>query len=419
MNKLETIVLENGLTVYLYQDSRRHSTFFQFITRFGGVHKDFHFKGKDYHMQDGVAHILEHYLAEYSDSGNFLEELGKKQMNTNASTHYQMTRFYFDAVENVTFGIKTLLNGLYHVSFQEESLEKIKKPIYQEIRAKSDSRFYHSNILSLQNLFHNISFRSIGGSLDDVKQTTVDDLKLCYEAFYQPKNQFIVIAGNFDKKEVMQVIQDFYKDIFTSYHEVKLLDYHEPVNVCKVEDTLEFRTPLDYVEFSFKIDIHSLSSEERLNLNFYLGCFYNQFFGPTSALYKELTDKKVISSGIGVSDTTIDNYLIINIGAYTYSKEIFQKKVLNTIRSLPCFSEELFSLDQKSAIVRLILRDENIINMILPFVENIITYDYPYLDSVQDIKKLNYHDFKNTIQNIDFSNYVIIYIHESKKEFLS
>lgn len=67
-------------------------------------------------------------------------------------------------------------------------LIKIKKLIYQKIRGRLDNKFYHSNIMTLSNLFNNINFRSIGGSIKEVKNTTIDDLKIYYEAFYQPKN---------------------------------------------------------------------------------------------------------------------------------------------------------------------------------------------------------------------------------------
>ena len=39
-------------------------------------------------------------------------------MNTNASTHLNMTDFYFETVEDVTFGIRTLLNGIYNINFK-------------------------------------------------------------------------------------------------------------------------------------------------------------------------------------------------------------------------------------------------------------------------------------------------------------
>lgn len=112
MSNIETIKLDNGLTIYLYSDKRRHSTLFQHITLFGGKTKDFIFEGKEYHIQDGVAHILEHYVVEENARGNFLKLLGEKQMATNASTYYGMTRYYFEAVENVEYGIETMIRGI-------------------------------------------------------------------------------------------------------------------------------------------------------------------------------------------------------------------------------------------------------------------------------------------------------------------
>ena len=52
--------------------------------------------------------------------------------------------------------------------------------------------------------------------------------------------------------------------------------------------------------------------------------------------------------------------------------------------------------------------------MIIPFVDNLIIYDYPYLDTVEDIENLSYDDFVNTIKNIDFSNYSCLTIKNEK-----
>lgn len=415
MNKLETIKLDNGLTIYLYNDQRRHSTFFQFITFFGGVTKDFKFRGSEYHFQDGIAHILEHYVVECNDQGNFLKELGKRQMNTNASTHCNMTRFYFDAVEDVNFGIQTMLNGINNVTFSEEKLEKLKNPIYQEIRGRMDNKFYHSNNMAINNLFNKIKFRNIGGTIDEVREVTCQDIKVCYEAFYQPKNQAIVVAGNFNKEEVLKEIKNFYKNLERNYDDVELLEVAEEVEVRKKEDTLVFPTPTEYLEISFKIDISKYSPTEQLNLDFYLGCFYSHYFGVTSKVYKELVDKKVITSGINCGDVRIANFLIINIGAYTYDVEYFKKKIFESVTDPKDFDFEKFELDKKSAIINLILRDDNIINMIMPFVDNLVNFKYPYLDTVEDIEGLNFDDYVKMIKNIDFSNYTITTISENKK----
>jgi predicted Zn-dependent peptidase len=415
MNNIETLRLDNGLTIYLYNDMRRHSTFFQFITLFGGLTKDFYFDGEKHHIQDGVSHILEHYIVECNGQGNFLKELGEVQMNTNASTHYNMTRFYFDAVEDVLFGIKTLLNGIYNVSFDKDKLDKLKEPICQEIRGKSDNKFYHSNIRSINNIFNNLSFRSIGGTLEEVEKTTIDDLKLCYEAFYVPSNQFIVIGGNFNRDEVINCIKKFYKDLEITKHDVKLIENKEEKTVKIKEDVLYFPTPEKYYEISFKVDVSDLSINERLDLDFYLMCFYNNYFGITSPLYKELVNKKIITSNINCCDTTFYNYIVISIGTYTSNSDYFKNRVFEVIKNLDCFNEEKFLLDKKSAIIKMILRDENIMSMIMPFVDNIVNFNYPYLDNINDIERLNYNDYVKMISNIDFSNYSILSIENEKK----
>ena len=40
-NNLEKLTLENGMKIYLYKDSTKHSTFVNFITKYGGFYNDF------------------------------------------------------------------------------------------------------------------------------------------------------------------------------------------------------------------------------------------------------------------------------------------------------------------------------------------------------------------------------------------
>ena len=46
------------------------------------------------------------------------------------------------------------------------------------------------------------------------------------------------------------------------------------------------------------------------------------------------------------------------------------------------FDEEKFELDKKNSIINMILRDENIFKTIMPFIENIVEFNYPYVDTV-------------------------------------
>ena len=134
MSKIEKVTLDNGLDIYFYLDKKRHSVFFQHITKFGGVTKDFISNGKTYHIQDGIAHILEHYIVEENKYGNFLKLLGEAQMSTNASTHLDMTRFYFSAVENVEF--KPELMDKYGIPITLVAGGRDKKSPPEELRKK-------------------------------------------------------------------------------------------------------------------------------------------------------------------------------------------------------------------------------------------------------------------------------------------
>ena len=151
---------------------------------------------------------------------------------------------------------------------------------------------------------------------------------------------------------------------------------------------------------------------ERLDLDFYLGCFYNQFFGITSLLHKEFIDKKIITSGIGCSDIKVENFLIVSIGSYTYDALYFKNRILEVLKELKYFNEEKFELEKKSAIVRIILRDENVMKMVMPFIDNIVNFNYPYLDKVSEVERLKYSDFVANIKKLDFSNYTITTIKE-------
>lgn len=410
MNNIETIKLDNGLTIYFYSDKRRHSTFFQHITLFGGKTKDFIVDGKEYHMQDGIAHILEHYIVEENASGNFLKLLGEAQMVTNASTYYNMTRYYFDAVENIEYGIKTMLQGIYSPIFKEDRLEKIKKPILQEIRGRMNNKFYHSNIETLNNVYSKINVRSIGGSLEDVSNTTLDDIITCFETFYQPSNQFIVVGGNFDKDEVLKIIEDTYKELNINCKDFKILKPDETDDIVKEIGIVEFPTGEEYTEVSYKINLNKFSPEERLKLDFYLHYFFDMYFGISSPLYNELVKDKIITTSLSCNSFTLDDYVLVSIGSYSNNSLELESRIKDTIFKLNSFNEEIFEIDKKDSILKIVLRSENLIDTIMPFVDNIVEFNYPYPDTVNDIEKFTYSDFIKVIKSLDFSHCTVTVI---------
>lgn len=415
MNNIETIKLDNGLTIYLYSDKRRHSTLFQHVTLFGGQTKDFIVDGKEYHMQDGVAHILEHYVVEENSKGNFLKLLGEKQMGTNAATYYNMTRYYFETIEDIEYGIETMIRGIYSPIFDEERLEKIKRPILQETKGRMDNKFYHSNQMTLNNCFESIKVRSILGTLDEINNTTLDDVMTCYKAFYQPSNQFIVVAGSFDRDSVLNLIKKLYDELDIKSCDMKLIKHDEPNNVLKEKGILEFPTGEDYTEVTYKVNLSKFKVKEKLKLDFYLHYFFDMYFGITSPLYKELVKDKIITTCLSCSTFMMEDYILISVGSYSSNSEELEKRIKETIKNMDSFNEEIFELDKRDSILKIVLRSESLLDTIMPFVSNIVEFNYPYPDTVKDLEEFNFKDFVETIKSLDFSNKTVTVIQNKKK----
>lgn len=416
MNNIETIILDNGLRIFLYKDERRHSTFFTYITLCGGRRKDFILDGKKYHLNDGLAHILEHYIVECNDKGNFLKDLGKMQMNTNAQTGEVSTEYYFQTVENVDVGIRTILDAVNNVSFSNEKLNKLKKPILQEVRGRMDNRFYHLGRMIMKDVFGENDFLDVGGNIYDIENTTKDEIEALYKAFYRTDNQIIVVAGNFDKENVINIIKEYFNHLDKKKHEVKIIKNKYIDAVSKRKDILEFPTPREYKEIAFKVNCSKFSNKEKLDLDFFISCFFNNFFGVTSPFYKEMIDKNIITDRMNCGMKRVDDYLLLTIGNYTADGDVLSHEILNRIKEMNSFSLNNFNLDKKACIMELILRDENIFKMISPFITNVIDFDYPYLDKTDDIYNLTFDYYVSTIKNLDFNNYTEISIKDTKKE---
>ena len=413
MNKIEKTTLTNGLTIYFYEDKRKHTTIFQVITFFGGMSKDYKIDNVDYHFSDGIAHILEHYLVECNKYGNYIEILGQHDMNSNACTQGKITRFFFDTVDNIEFGIKTLLNCIYSPVFTEENLNKLKEPIYQEIRGKENNKFYHEDIKVLNNCFHSLSFKTTGGTIEEVKNISLEEIKLCYEAFYQPSNQIIIVAGNFNKEQVLKTIKEETKTIKIPKHKVEKINIKEKKEVVKQEDELLFPTPKTYTEVTYKISLDHLSNLEQLKLDFYIYYFMEMTTSVSSPLYKKVIKDKIITGSINKSKKQLENYLLLSIGSYTDKKEELVNSIIEEFKN-PTLDKELFEIDKKNTILEIILREENLSSMISPLIGNIVDFNYPYPDTIEDIEKFSFEEFKKLIQSLDFTNYTVTTIKNPK-----
>ncbi len=409
-NNLEKLTLENGMKIYLYKDSTKHSTFVNFITKYGGFYNDFKIDDKEYNIPNGMAHFIEHLLIETSKYGNLIHVLGEKQMSTNGVTYTDMTQFYFNAVENVEIGIETLIRAINEADFNQEDIEKTKGAIYQEVRMQRDNKFRVLNDVKMKNIFKKIPYINNLGDLNNVMNFSYEQVKLCYDAFYNPNNQIVVVAGNFDVEKVKKIIIAICSKYENNFNSVKLIDYNEPKEVDKKSDIVKMPTGKQFVDITYKIDISNLTYKDILKLDFYLGIFNRMNFGTTSSVYQKLFEEKVIVDSINSTYWVLDNYYLLSVGAYTDEDDKFLKEIKKVFSGNFIFDKELFDLYCKQCKMNISIRPDSLSSMILPFIDNIVSFEYEYFDTVNDINDFSLKELEDYMNSFDFSNYTVIKI---------
>ena len=153
---LYTRVLENGLTVAVVPRKGFTKKLAYFVTDYGSIHTDFVLEGKVHKAPAGVAHYLEHKMFDLPGKRDVSAEFAEMGAMTNAFTSYDMTAYYFSTTENFDGCLRLLLEFVSTPHFTEESVEKERGIIDQEIGMNldsPDSRIFDS---LMESLFHRI-----------------------------------------------------------------------------------------------------------------------------------------------------------------------------------------------------------------------------------------------------------------------
>ena len=151
--------LSNGLTVEVVPRPGFSRKLAYFVTDYGSIHRFFELDGKSYEVPAGIAHYLEHKMFDLPgrDVSAELAELGA---NVNAFTSYDMTAYYFSCTDNFEAALKLLLEFVATPYFTEESVEKERGIIDQEIGMNVDA----PDSVVFENLMEGLYHHRIRGS---------------------------------------------------------------------------------------------------------------------------------------------------------------------------------------------------------------------------------------------------------------
>ena len=196
--------LENGLLVRVVEKPGFAKRYAFAATDYGSIDAEFILNGKHYTTPQGVAHYLEHKMFDLPE-GNAMQEFAKYAGANNAFTSYTMTAYYVECTEHFEENFEILLRMVGTGYFTEESVEKERGIIAQDIRMYDDS----ADSAVMENLFrlmyqNHPARNPIAGSVESIQDITAETLKLCHSAFYDPSNMIVCVIGDVDATSVIE-----------------------------------------------------------------------------------------------------------------------------------------------------------------------------------------------------------------------
>ncbi|MFR3997323.1 MAG: EF-P 5-aminopentanol modification-associated protein YfmH, partial [Oscillospiraceae bacterium] len=200
--------LSNGLKIFIVPKPQHRKKYAFFATRYGGMDMQFIRNGKKCDTPAGIAHYLEHKMFDTED-GNALQQLSQNGAEPNAFTSNAMTGYYFDCTEHFEENLRILLSFVSVPYFTEESVEKERGIIAQEIRMVEDSPDWQVYERLLACLYRSSPARvPIAGTVESIAGITAETLYDCHRAFYCPSNMALCIVGNVDPQAVIALAEE-------------------------------------------------------------------------------------------------------------------------------------------------------------------------------------------------------------------
>ncbi len=211
----EKFTLDNGLDVIFHIDRSDPVVAVALTSHVGSA--------REKEGRTGFAHLFEHLL--FLESEN-LGKGGLDKMSAriggsgaNGSTSRDRTNYYQtvpkDALEKMIWAEADKL-GWFINTVTEPVLAKEKQVVKNEKRQSVDNRPYgHTFYVIGKNLYpegHPYNWQVIG-SLEDLQNATLDDVKEFFNKWYVPNNVTLTVAGDFDVDQAKEWVKKYFDEI--------------------------------------------------------------------------------------------------------------------------------------------------------------------------------------------------------------
>lgn len=325
----------SGLNCIVIPKKGYYKKYATFSTQYGSVDNEFVIPGEvePTKVPDGIAHFLEHKLFEQKD-GSVMDKFASLGSKPNAFTSFNQTVYLFSCTDLFNENFKLLLNFVQNPYITDESVEREKKIIGQEINMYRDDPGWRVNFNLLKAMYKHHPVRyDIAGTIDSISEITKETLYKCYNTFYHPSNMIITVVGDVDHIKVFEQVENC---IQTSEKapEIKRIFPKESTDINKsyIEQNMPVSTPLFYI--GFKDSNFDLESAEILRYEIAVKLLLSMIMGKSSKLYEELYDKGLINSSFEMDFSLEKSYAYSMLGGESVNPEQVQESIVKEIKLL-------------------------------------------------------------------------------------
>ena len=298
-------ILPNGLTLAVIPRRGFERSVAYFVTDFGSIHTDFRLDGQVHSTPAGVAHYLEHKLFEMPGGRDVSAEFAALGASVNAFTSYDMTAYYFSCTEHFEENLRLLLEFVSTPYFTEESVEKERGIIDQEIGMNLDAPDSVIFDRLMEALYREHPIRvPILGTSETIREITPEILELCHRAFYNPGNMLLCVIGDVDPESVRRAALEQLGENPSSVGE-KLCAWEEPMTAFRAETECQMEVAMTTFDLAFKSEPIG-QGDGAIRREMVADLAAEALFGESSELYLQLYEQGIIDSSFGGGFETVD-----------------------------------------------------------------------------------------------------------------
>lgn len=364
--KIYEDTLPNGLRIKVVPKRGFARSYAFFATDYGSMDTRFRLDGKDYVSPDGVAHYLEHKMFDMPD-GNALQKMSQTGARPNAFTSYNITAYHFSCTSMFEENFRTLLQFVSQGYFTQESVEKERGIIAQEIKMYADNPASRVDENLFCAMYRNHPIRvPVAGTVESIQDITAQTLIDCHRAFYDPSNMVLCVVGDVDPRQIHDIALEILPKVPGGASE---RDYGEKEPAAPNQHTItqEMEVSMPMFSVGFK-GAEVPKGPQRLRQEIIGDLAGEILCGESSRLYQEMYESGLIDPGFGVSYSLVRELSMLCLGGDSENPQAVLDAVLQEAQRVvkEGVDEELFLRLKRSAVGRRIRGLDSFEGLVLP-----------------------------------------------------